>query len=302
MSAPIRFTSAIAIGFALVAGGGCGGSSLDAGEGTGIVNIGVTDAAVDSAAKVVVEFSGVELKPQGGSAFTLDINPDRQVDLLTLQGGATAQILQNATVPAGAYEWVRLQVNAQPNTQDDSYIELLTGARFPLQIPSGDERGLQLIRGFNVAVGSVTNFTVDFDLRKSVIAPPGQSPNYVLKPVLRIVDNLEVGTLAGTVSQSLATATGCTPFVYVFTGSNVVPDDLDEAAAPDVDPLVSVPVTLDTASGQWRYRVAFLEAGAYTVSFTCNGAADTPEGEDVLTFTGTGNVTITANQTTTRDF
>jgi hypothetical protein len=42
--------------------------------------------------------------------------------------------------------------------------------------------------------------------------------------------------------------------------------------------------------------------GDYTASFTCNGAADTPEGEEVLVFAGTQNVTVTANQTTTIAF
>jgi len=91
----------------------------------------------------------------------------------------------------------------------------------------------------------------------------------------------------------------CTPQVYIFTGAGIVPDDLDSAAAPDVDPLISVPVTLDAASGEYRFRASFVETGDYTASFTCNGAADTPEGEEVLVFAGTRNVTVTANQTTT---
>jgi hypothetical protein len=281
----------------------CGGSdgSIAAESGSGSLNLAVTDAPVDTATKVVVEFSGVELKPQGGDPITIDLAPDRQIDLLALGGGASTLILQNATVPAGAYEWIRLQVNALANAQDDSYIELDTGERFPLVVPSGEERGLQLIRGFTIAQGSVSQFTIDFDLRKSVIAPVGQSPNFVLKPVLRIVDNLEAGTLAGTVAAARTTATGCSPFVYVFTGGGIIPDDLDAVPDPEIDPLVSVPVELDTASGEWRYRIAFLAAGSYTVAFTCDGAADTPEADEILTFSATANATITANQTTSLD-
>ena len=77
-----------------------------------------------------------------------------------------------------------------------------------------------------MAAGSISNFTIDFDLRKSVIAPPGQAPNYLLKPVLRMVDNLQVGAIAGTVDAALVTA-DCSPQVYIFTGAGVVPDDLD---------------------------------------------------------------------------
>jgi hypothetical protein len=135
-----------------------------------------------------------------------------------------------------------------------------------------------------------------------VIAPVGQNLNFVLKPVLRIVDNLEAGTLAGTVANARATSTDCSPFVYVFTGTGVIPDDLDAIPDPEIDPLVSMPVELDSASGEWRYRVAFLAAGSYTVAFTCDGAADTPEADELLTFTGAANATITANQTTSLDF
>jgi hypothetical protein len=82
----------------------------------------------------------------------------------------------------------------------------------------------------------------------------------------------------------------------------VVPDDLDADAAPDVDPLVSVPVRLDAASGEYRFRASFVEVGAYTASFTCDGDVDTPEGSEALVFAGTQNVNVSANQTTTISF
>jgi hypothetical protein len=78
-------------------------------------------------------------------------------------------------VPAGRYQSIRLLIEAQQN-QPSSYIDFASGARYPLYVPSGSESGLKLIRGFTVAAGSNSNFTIDFDLRKSVIAPPGQAP------------------------------------------------------------------------------------------------------------------------------
>jgi hypothetical protein len=292
-------TLAIFLGAALLAG--CGGGGSDAGApGNGQLTLGITDAPVDGATAVVVKFTAVELKPEDGAAFSIDLSPDPSIDLLALAGGSSRTLLDAHTVPAGRYEWVRLLIEAQQN-QPSSYIDLASGERFPLFVPSGSETGLKLIRGFTVAAGGITHFTIDFDLRKSVIAPPGQSPNYLLKPVLRIVDNLRVGTIAGTVAAALVPV-DCTPQVYIFTGAGIVPDDLDSAAAPDVDPLISVPVNLDAASGEYRFRASFVETGDYTASFTCNGAADTPEGEEVLVFAGTRNVTVTANQTTTIAF
>jgi hypothetical protein len=78
-----------------------------------------------------------------------------------------------------------------------------------------------------------------------------------------------------------------------------VPDDLDPAPVPDVDPLVSVPVTLDNATGAWNFVVPFVEVGSYTAAFTCDGAKDTPDGEETLVFLPPVNVTVNANQTVT---
>ncbi len=279
---------------------GCGGGGSSAAGEMGRITLGVTDAPVDGATAVVVKFTAIELKPESGEAITIDLSPAPSVDLLALAGGGSRELLREHSVPAGRYTWIRLLIDAQQNTPT-SYIDFANGQRFPLFVPSGSESGLKLIRGFTVAVGSTSNFTIDFDLRKSVIAPPGQAPNYLLKPVLRLVDNLRVGTLEGTVAAALV-PTGCAPQVYLFSGANVVPDDLDLAVAPDVDPFVSVPVLLDTTSGEYRFRMAFLEAGDYTAAFTCDGATDTPEGEEILVFTGTRNVTVAANQSTVVTF
>jgi hypothetical protein len=284
---------------ALLSGCGGGGGDNPASD-TGRLSLRITDAPVDDATAVVVRFTAIELKPEAGDAFTIDLAPAPSLDLLALAGGNSRELLSEREVPAGRYQWVRLLIDAQQNTQG-SYIDLEDGQRFPLFVPSGSESGLKLIRGFTVAAGSVSNFTIDFDLRKSVIAPPGQSPNYILKPVLRIVDNLRVGSLQGTVAAALIPS-GCTPQVYVFAGASIVPDDLDTAAAPDVDPLVSVPVALDAASGEYRFRIGFLEAGDYTATFTCDGALDTPEGEETLLFAGTRNVTVIANESTAVNF
>ena len=77
---------------------------------------------------------------------------------------------------------------------------------FRIVIPSGAETGLKLIQGFTMPVGGVADFTVDFVLAKSIIAPPGRLPGYMLKPVLRLVDNAQVGTIAGTLQSSTLAA------------------------------------------------------------------------------------------------
>ncbi|MDF3019989.1 MAG: hypothetical protein K0Q92_1292 [Steroidobacteraceae bacterium] len=280
---------------------GCGGGGENSTEpATGRLTLAITDAPVDDATAVVVKFTAIELKPEAGDAFTIDLSPAQSIDLLALAGGSSRALLQEREVPAGRYQWVRLLVETQEN-QPTSYIDLESGTRYPLVVPSGAESGLKLIRGFTVAAGSTSNFTIDFDLRKSVIAPPGQAPNYLLKPVLRMVDNLAVGAISGTVAPGLVVA-DCEPQIYLFTGAGTTPDDLDSTPAPDVDPLISVPAELDVASGEYRFRLSFVEVGAYTASFTCDGDLDSPEGEETLVFAGTQDVNVSASQTTVISF
>lgn len=299
LAGPVVAVLAVLILAGCGGGGGAESGSTFAANANGTLGLALTDAPVDNAAKVVVRFTGVEVKPEGGNALVFDI-ADRSIDLLTLSNGVSTAILDGQTLPAGNYEWVRLLIDAQQNSMA-SFIELRTGQQYPLYIPSGDEVGLRLNRGFTIAAGSRSDFTIDFDLRRSVHAPPGQSPNYILRPTLRIVDSLRVGIVSGTVPATLI-PTNCTPFVYVFSGSSIVPDDIDPAPSPDVDPLISVPVNLDSATGQYRFRVPFLEVGSYTVAFTCDGAADAPDAENSLRFSPTINVTINANQTVTIGF
>jgi len=324
----------VAIGSAFLALAGCGGGgSGDSKSQTGMLKIGVTDSPVDAADAVVVQFTGVELKPVNGQAFSRDFSSPKTIDLLTLQGTNRAMLLDGESVPAGDYEWMRLKVNADPNVVD-SYITV-GGAQCEMRIPSGDETGLKMIRGFTVGVGTTTDFTIDFNLRQSIVRPPGQQAMtescggqaYMLKPVLRVVDNLQVGTLTGTVDPTLV-STQCTDAstvaqvapgnVYLFgpyaTGTTPpVPDDVDANDADGLDPLASAMVKVD-GSGNNTYTIGFVPAGNYVLAYTCSpdqpdvdaDAADTPTGADeVVTFTpatGVPDVVVTANQTTTQNF
>jgi hypothetical protein len=118
-----------------------------------------------------------------------------------------------------------------------------------------------------------------------------------------MVDNVMVGAIAGTVDNTLMTVT-CDPVndhpaVYVFEGSGVTPDDIDGIAP---DPVTTASVKLDSNDGMYKYMAAFLEAGSYTIAFTCDAAADDPIVDNTLTFSGTTTVTVTANNTMTHNF
>jgi len=324
MSRGMRSVLAISLLCAVVslaACGGGGGSDPKPG-GTGTLKLGITDAPVDAADAVVVQFTGVELKPVGGKAFSLDFAP-QSLDLIKLQGTSRAILLDNEQVPAGDYEWMRLKVNSDPNIAGDSFVTV-NDTQCEMRIPSGAETGLKLIRGFTVGVGTTTDFTIDFDLRKSLVRPPGQHTMvescggqvYMLKPVLRMVDNLQVGAITGRIDATLVsqkcnsnsvTAQVAPGNVYLFgpyTGAAPMPDDVDGDAAGSTDgpdPIASAMVRLD-ASVNNVYMIGFVPAGNYVLAYTCD--PDQPDIDEALTFTPAAGTlaTVTANQTTTVDF
>ncbi|MCK7492516.1 MAG: DUF4382 domain-containing protein [Comamonadaceae bacterium] len=162
----------------LAACGGGGGDGSSASNPTGRLKLSVTDAPVDDAQAVWVQFRAVEFKPEGAEPVRQDLKDangaaaPQRINLLPLQDGRAAVLLDGVVLPAGRYEWLRLLVDNEPNVRD-SYIEV-AGNECELRIPSGDESGLKLIRGFTLPEQGALALTVDFDLRKSIHAPPGQ--------------------------------------------------------------------------------------------------------------------------------
>jgi hypothetical protein len=294
---------------ALVAACGGGGGDGSSKPKTASLKLSVTDAPVDTAQEVWVQFRAVEFKPAGADPVTQELKDaqgvaaPRRVNLLPLQDGRSAVLLDGVQLPAGSYEWLRLIVDNEPNVRD-SYMLMTGGAECELRIPSGSESGLKLIRGFTLPAGGSLALTVDFDLRKSIHAPPGQQGTgvnctqaYLMKPVLRLVQDSEVGAITGKVDPALFVPVGATPcsrLVYAFSdGTNAagstVPDDYDGAAP---DPVQMVKANESTG----EYRISFLPAGNYTVAYTCG--ADDMEKEDALVFPAKKPATVQANLVT----
>ncbi len=298
---------AMAIG---VAGGftGCDGEW----DAFGRLSLRITDAPVDAAQHVFVQFSGLEIHGNNNRNVTLFYCEDpanasnrvisatacakskpMQIDLLEKNSGNSETLLSGYKLVSGDYQWIRLMVDTAGT--EDTYLVLADGSEHELTIPSGDQTGLKLNRGFHVSSNEEVDFTIDFDLRKSVHETKN---GYLLRPTLRIVDNSSAGGIAGTIASALVT-TNCTPAVYVFAGATITPDDVDGA---DPDPVTTAPVKLNDQSGLYEYKAAFLDPGSYTAAFTCGAAADDPATSETLTFTGTADVTVAAKTVTTKNF
>lgn len=311
--------AAAALGGALaLTGCGDGGS----GSATGALTVGVTDAPIDRADAVTVEFTGITVKPAEGEPQLIELPDDNDdgepdpetVTLTDLTGENRAVLLEEVTVPAGDYAWIRLHVEAKKGVLD-STITLEDGSGpYSLYVPSGAESGLKLVGGLSVPEDGNQDVTVDFDLRKSVHKPE-IGTDYYLRPTLRLVDTSEIGVLKGTIGDQFLTNNSCDPAtddaaVYVFDG-DVTPDDYTSPQTDnqDVDPITTAQPEDD--AGTWKYTVGYLLAGTYTVSFTCQAGQDQNDSNDyiagdpdnsVMTFVGTGTRDIPTGGEATYDF
>jgi len=294
----------------------CGGSSSssDSSSGTGSLSLAIVDAPIHDAQAVTVNFIGAVVKPEEGPALEFNFceDPDdpamnppivqegectdsdphvERIDLLKQTAGASALLLDDVEVPAGKVNWVRLVL-----ADEAGEIVLSTGT-FPLTVPSGNQTGLKLNRGFMVPENEDTKIYIDFDVRKSIVEVHSSvPPSYKLKPTLRLVQG-NYGAIVGEVDATLMDATCLGGSIYIFAGAGTTPDDIDR---DEGDPVTSTPVKLDGLSDTgFSYHVDFLIPGDYTLAFVCAGGvledenipdvfaepADDPDVDDALSFT-----------------
>ncbi len=296
-----RFLKALVFGSAAVLVGSCGGGGGVWGpEGYGELVVRVADAPVDESLAVVIQFDAVDAKVSDALNPTYEysrfkIKPAKQIDMLTLSGGNSQVLIDEPSQPATRWNWIRLVISAG-NQATDSWIDTSTG-RHVLYLPDSNEGQLAIHQPFDIPIDGTADLTIDFDLRQSIIPPESPGGAYILDPVLRIVDTAQAGSIEGAVDPSLATSEGCVPVVYGFTGAGVAPDDIDRVAP---EPVTEGAVALDNASGEFRWSLDWLPAGAYTVALSCQGDLDRPDRDDTpeLGFQVARNATVVAGQAT----
>lgn len=300
----------------------CGGSSSsesDSSSESGTLTLRLTDAPVDGLSAVWVTFTEVIIHPADGSEnIIVDVTDDEgdgmSINLLDFTGGESVRLLDDEPLPAGDYSWMRLVIDPDKTTvvcEETPYDchdydgrelnELL------LDCPSCEQSGLKLNRSFEIADGGLVDFTVEFDLRKSVtLTRPNSTPymdeQFKLRPTLRTFVTGEASArIYGTVDASLVVpvepATQCA--VYVYEGGGVEPDDNCINDDPDVcsqsgaQSLTAAEVILEeTDPDLYTYLTGFLYPGLHTVALLCE--YDDPELDDVDVGAFIGEATVDA--------
>lgn len=270
-------TTLMAIASLTACGGGSGGDSAGFGR-TGELSLSITDAPVDGAEHVWITLTGVKLKRTGNDEEQqIDVIGDEmEVDLLALSNG-NSELLFSERLTAGEYQWARFQISA-------ARIVWTGGDEEELQLPTRDE--LKTSGNFSVPADGVASYTVDWDLRQSIVEL-GSSGSYKLKPVLHLRDDDTVGYVEGEIDGTYL-ASQCdgldAPVLYIYNGHNIVPDDM---GGDGQEPIASVRLSSN------QFYLGMLNPGNYTLGFTCDGGLDIPESdEESFTFNTTLEITV----------
>ena len=294
----ISFLSLLTLGFIINA---CGGGS--SGQGTGVIQVSITDAPVDEAEAVVIYFADATLHgPDGNTSIGIydpaipnPVEKGRSIDLMQFQNGMWSGLFDEE-VTAGQYSWMRLTLDLSR-----SYIQI-NGNQFPLRCTSCENSDFRLNRSFSIAKDGTLALVLDFDLRKSITDPSNQSIEYILRPTLRVVEAAVSGAIAGDIDPNLIADldgfSGCS--VYAFNGFDAQLDDVyipmnNQIPNGQNNPVSSTRVMYE--NNNYHYTLSFLPEGNYTVALTCDADTDKADSSETLNFAEPLNVPVVAGQT-----
>jgi hypothetical protein len=168
----------------------CGDSPTDPSGTSGNFRLMLTDGPFTDARAVLITFSDISIHRSGEGGFTsLPLEGGQQTcDLKRLQGAQ--DLLSLATLPAGHYTQVRLDVtraiiyfdNVSAGSACATTIAPPAGRSARVDIPSGT---IRLNREFDVPAEGLTTMLLDLDGDRSIHATG--NGRYMMNPVISIV-------------------------------------------------------------------------------------------------------------------
>jgi len=263
------------------------GTSAPAAQSNGNISISLTDGPWEDARAMVLHITGIEIGRSNGEVMHLDVaGGPMTVDMMQLQNGVFQQLVTDVEVPAGQYEWIRLQID-----MDQSYIDMAgTGGRYGMQMGSSAINGLEARGSFQIQQLTNSEFMLDFDLRRGVphrdMGMMGDE--YELHSAMRLVNMDDAGGLTGRVAASMVDVNhpDCDAAIggnwaYLFPGDAAAPDDISELEMDGIPgPMAADRVELDPQTGEHIYHFDFIESGSYRIAFSCSGEWDEQADDD----------------------
>jgi hypothetical protein len=169
----------------------CTAPEQELGTGTGILELYLSDAPIDTENVTAVNITIQEIQyHRDGEWITCqEFEGPQTYDLLELTDGNSA-LLGDFTLPAGNYTQIRFMLDipemGQNPVSPGCYIEFDGNSTEPLFVPSGGESGYKAVGQFTVPVNGTVEVTADFDVREAVHLAASR---YILKPTIRLIVN-----------------------------------------------------------------------------------------------------------------
>jgi hypothetical protein len=237
----------------------CGGGGGDDGTAapapsTGTLGVSLTDASTTDYKAIYITVLEVAVHRDGGGDWDVVSTPNKTYNLLDLVNGVREE-LGLATLVSGHYTQLRLILADQPDDslnilsqQHDygNYFIDQNDQSHKLNVPSGFQSGIKIVRGFDINANQTTELILDFDATKSIVEP-GTNNKWLLKPTIKMLFTTEYAIIEGS-----AGAPGVLVSAQVYT-----------AAAPNTEDQVTVEAaTVTDANGHYKL---FVEPGTYTI-------------------------------------
>ncbi len=160
--------------------------------------------------EVNIDIQEVEVKSNSGTLM-MSVNAG-VYNLLDFVNGADT-LLATAGIPAGKVSQIRLILGSN-NTV------VIGGQSYPLSTPSAQQSGLKLNLHKDLSGGVTYMLLLDFDVARSIVETG--NGNYILKPVIRVIEEAIGGSIHGT-----AVPADARPLVIAVTGTDSLSTSCD---------------------------------------------------------------------------
>jgi hypothetical protein len=225
----------------------------------GSVKIYLTDAPLDAANVAGVYIKLTQVEVNGPSGWKTISSKHQTLNLLEFQSGLST-LLTSAELDTGKYTEVRIVLDVaeqgKEKANEGCFLKFKDNTGAGLFVPSGAETGYKLKGEFKIESNKEVSITIDFDARKSVHST-GNNGKYMLKPVVRMVVNKDVGTIQGKFGRfSLYDNVS----VFAYRAGTYTSSETEET---EFNPRFSNAVNSMSVDASGNFKIAFLPAGQY---------------------------------------
>ncbi len=244
--------------FVACGGSGSGGSSS---SNTGTLSLSLSDATTDEYNAVYVTIEEVQVHKDEDSHWQVVASPYTTYNLLELVNGVR-ESLGITDLETGHYTQMRMIIGEDPdngiNTLSEghpyaNYIVDDSNNYHELKVSSGSQTGIKIVKGFDINENQTTDLILDFDASKSIVMA-GNSGQWLLKPTIKVLDEIECSIISGTVTDLVQGDT--------LEGVLVSAQIYDPYAADAKDKVVVQTSTVTDEEGSYTI---FLEPGTYNI-------------------------------------